>query len=335
MEGGGGLCRVWGSCGPSTARGGEAGAAPSCSPLPGPSCQHARHWGGARPAGWQASSTTSWPRQGKAGMSGALSPIYRSGTENESPLAGGVLSPELTHPPNPCLPLQCHGCPRFPFAETWRSPPPVSLLSQQGKGKDVGEDRLILVCAQHFAGHPVFLLGCSAQGPGGLVPNNVRSAPGRQPHPSRNHFPSWIPGISTSEVPTSWKDAVIPTPPPPHLQLRPGPMAQTDHHPSNFTHSQQEKMTRLERAGQFLSSQGVLRISCLLVKWLLSLCTDKSKLLTPNNLDSRTCLPRLGLSALTGCREDGQPCSARVGQPAEPRPRASPKALGSHLFICL
>lgn len=50
--------------------------------------------------------------------------------------------------------------------------------------------------------------------------NNVRSAPGRQPPPpSRSHFASWIPGISTSEVPTSWKKAMHP----PHAPAHPTP----------------------------------------------------------------------------------------------------------------
>lgn len=144
-----------------TARGGEAGAAPSCPSSLSLLCLLSRQALGR----WQAYRMTSMshPPAGhhreRAGMWGAFSPSYRLGTENSSPPASAVLSWELTHPPNPCLPLHGHRCPRLPCTETQCSPPAVVLLSQQGKGKDVGKDRLILVHAQHFTGHPVFLLG--------------------------------------------------------------------------------------------------------------------------------------------------------------------------------
>lgn len=67
---------------------------------------------------------------------------------------------QLTPPPQTlAFPSSARGAPVSLSHKPSAHPPPIFLLSQQSKGKDVGDDRLTLVHAQHFAGHPVLLLG--------------------------------------------------------------------------------------------------------------------------------------------------------------------------------
>ena len=101
------------------------------------------------------------------------------------------------------------------WAQKWpppRPPPPVKTLAFPSlpggscfskEGERRGDSQLILEPPQHFAEHPVFVLGCF--GEDGWP--NFRSA--GQPHPLK--VTSSIPGIPTAEVSSSWKDALQPS----------------------------------------------------------------------------------------------------------------------------